>query len=78
MIDFETACTAYEILIGLVHSFMQSMFHTRSESCNRNLRNTRTDLKIPLCKIFKGESQLSHEIKAALSPATFKMQFKIF
>ena len=74
MIDFETARTAYEVLKGLAPPYMQSMFHSRAESCYRNLRNTSTDLKIPLCKTSKGQNQLSHEIKAAPSISTFKMK----
>ena len=50
MIDFEAACTVHKALKDLVPSYMQSMFHSRSKSCNRILRNTCTDLKIPLCK----------------------------
>ena len=48
MIDFETARTVYKVLKGLVPPYKQSMFRSRSETCNINLSNTGTDFKIPL------------------------------
>ena len=50
MIDFETACMVYKALHGLAPPYMKSMFQKLSESCNRTLRNTSTDLRIPFCK----------------------------
>ena len=78
MIDFETACMVYKALHGLAPPYMKSMFHKLSESCNRTLRNTSTDLRIPLCKTSNGQrsfsyrgvtvwNQLSLEIKTAPS-----------
>ena len=77
MIDFETGCTVYKVLKVLAPPYMQSLFHSRSESSNRNLRNTSTDLKIPFFKTFKGQhsfsyggvaiwNQVSHDIKLLL------------
>ena len=89
MIDFEMACTVYKALEGIAPPHMQSLFHRRSEPCNRTLCNTSTDLRIPLCKTSKGQhsfsyrgvavwNQLSHEIKVASSLATFKTKLKTF
>ena len=89
MIDFETASIVYKSLNGLAPPYMQSMFHKLSDSCNRNLRNTSTDLRIPLCKTSNGQRSfsyrgvtvwnlLSYEIKTAPSLATFKMRLKSF
>ena len=89
MIEFEAACTVYKVLKGLAPSYMQSVFHSRSESCNRISRNISTDLKIPLCKTSHGQrsfsyrgvtiwNQLSHEIETAPPLATFRMKLKMF
>ena len=89
MIDFETACMVYKALHGLAPPYMKSMFHKLSESCNRTLRNTSTDLRIPLCKTSNGQrsfsyrgvtvwNQLSLEIKTAPSLAAFKTKLKSF
>ena len=89
MIDFETACIVYKALHGLAPPYMKSMFHKSFDSCNRTLRNTSTDLKIPLCKTSNGQrsisyrgvtvwNQLSLEIKTAPSLAAFKTKLKSF
>lgn len=89
MIDFETACIVYKALHGLAPPYMKSMFHKLSDSCNRTLRNTSTDLRIPLCKTSNGQrsfsyrgvtvwNQLSLEIKTAPSLAAFKTRLKRF
>ena len=89
MIDFEVSCTVYKALKGPAPPYMQSMFHTKSESCCRTLRNTSTNLKIPLCKTSNGQrsfsyrgvavwNQLRQEIKTVPSLATFKTKLKMF
>ena len=89
MIDFETACMVYKALHGLAPPYMKSMFQKLSESCNRTLRNTSTDLRIPFCKTSNGQrsfsyrwvtvwNQLSLEIKTAPSLAAFKTKLKSF
>ena len=89
MIDFETACMVYKALHGLAPPCMKSMFQKLSESCNRTLRNTSTDLRIPFCKTSNGQrsfsyrgvtvwNQLSLEIKTAPSLAAFKTKLKSF
>ena len=90
MIDFETACMVYKALHGLAPPYMKSMFQTLSESCNRTLLNTSTDLRIfLLCKTSNGQrsfsyrgvtvwNQLSLEIKTAPSLAAFKTKLKSF
>ena len=89
MIDFETACMVYTALRGLAPPYMKSMFQKLSESCNRTLRNTSTDLRIPFCKTSNGQrsfsyrgvtvwNQLSLEIKTAPSLAAFKTKLNFF
>ena len=79
----------YKTLHGLAPPYMKSMFHKLSESCNRTLRNTSTDLRIPLCKTSNGQrsfsyrgvtvwNQLSLKIKTSLSLAAFKTKLKSF
>ena len=89
MIDFKTACMVYKALHGLAPPYKKLMFHKLSESCNRTLRNTSTDLRIPLRKTSNGQripsyrgvtvwNQLSLEIKTAPSLAAFKTKLKSF
>ena len=63
MIDFEMACTVYKALKGLTlrWPYMRSMLHSRSESCNKTLRNTSTEVRIPLCKTSIGQRSLPIE-----------------
>ena len=79
----------YKALHGLAPPNMKSIFHKLSESCNRTLRTTSTDLRIPLCKTSNGQrsfsyrgatvwNQLSLEIKTAPSLAAFKTKLKSF
>ena len=89
MVDFETATIVYKSLHELAPPYMQDMFHKLSDSRNRVLRNTETDLRIPLCKTSNGQrsfsyrgvtvwNQLSSEIKTAQSLAIFKNRLKTF
>ena len=82
MIDLETASMVYKALHRLAPPYVKSMFHKLSESCNQTLRNTSTDLRIPLCKTSKRQrsfsyrgisvwNQLSLEFKTAPSLAAF-------
>ena len=61
MIDFETARMVYKALHGLAPPYMKSMFHKLSAFCNRTLRNTSTDLRIPLCKTSNGQRSFSYQ-----------------
>ena len=90
MIDFEAACIVYKALHGFASPYMNSMFHKLSDSCNRTtLRNTSTDLRIPLCKTSNGQrsfsyrrvaswNQLKYEIKTAPSLAAFQARLETF
>ena len=60
MIDFEAACIGYKALHGLAPPYMKSMFHKLSNSCNRTLCNTSTDLRIPLYETSNGQRSLSY------------------
>ena len=88
MIDFETACMVHKALHGLAPPCVRSIFHKLSESCNRTLCNTSTDLRILLCKTSNGQqsfsyqgvtvwNQLSPEIKTAPS-SCYQNEIKIF
>ena len=79
----------YKALHGLAPPYMKSTFHKLSESCNHTLRNTSTDLRIPLCKTSNGQRSFSYrgvtvwnpltlEIKTAPSLAAFKTKLKSF
>ena len=89
MIDFEMVCTVHKALKGLTPPYKQAMSSSRSESCNRALHHTSTDLRIPLCKTSEGQrsfsyrgdavwNQVCHEIKTASSRVTFKTRLKPF
>ena len=55
MIDFETARAVYIASKGLAPTYMQSMFHSKSESCNRTLTPALT-LQFNYAKPLKGSA----------------------
>ena len=83
----ETATTVYKSLNGLVPEYLSSLFEKRSTRNVRELRNTETDLSIPLRKTNSGQRALSFrgpmlwnslelDVKQAPSLATFKRRIK--
>ena len=83
----ETATTVYKSLNGLVPEYLSSLFRKRSTRNVRELRNTETDLSIPLRKTNNGQRAISFrgpklwhslelDVKQAPSLATFKRRIK--
>ena len=83
----ETATTVYKSLNGLVPEYLSSLFEKRSTRNVRELRNTETDLSIPLRKTNNGQRAISFrgpklwnslelDVKQAPSLATFKRRIK--
>ena len=83
IIRSETATTVYKSLNGLVPEYLSSLFEKKSTRNVRELRNTETDLSIPLRKTNNGQraisfrgpklwNQLEPDAKQAPSLATFK------
>ena len=83
----ETATTVYKSLNGLVPEYLSSLFEKRSTRNVRELRNTETDLSIPLRKSNNGQRAISFrgpklwntlelDVKQAPSLATFKRRIK--
>ena len=83
----ETATTVYKSLNGLVPEYLSSLFEKRSTRNVRELRNTETDLSIPLRKTNNGQRAISFrgpklwnslelDVKQAPSLATCKRRIK--
>ena len=83
----ETATTVYKSLNGLVPKYLSSLFEKKSTRNVRELRNTETDLSIPLRKTNNGHRAISFrgpklgnslelDVKQAPSLATFKRRIK--
>ncbi len=87
IIKSETATTMYKSLNGLAPVYLSNLFHKKSTRNVRQLRNTDTDLVIPLRKTNNGQKAISFrganlwnrlepQIKRAPSLATFKNKMK--
>ena len=87
IIRSETATTMYTSLNGLVPEYLSNLFVKNSDRNVRELRNTETDLSLPLRKTknwqnaisFRGPklwNQLKPHLKQAPSLATFKKRLK--
>lgn len=83
----ETATTMYKSLNGLVPEYLSDLFVKNSTRNVRKLRNTETDLSLPLRKTNNGQKAISFrgpklwnhlelDVKQAPSLATFKKRFK--
>ena len=59
IIKSETATTMYKSLNGLVPEYLSSLFEKRSTRNARELRNTETDLSIPLRETINGQRAIS-------------------
>ena len=87
IIRSETATTMYKSLNGLVPEYLSNLFVKNSTRNVRELRNTETDLSLPLRKTKNGQNaisfrgpklwnQLELDLKQAPSLATFKKRLK--
>ena len=87
IIRCETATTMYKSLNGLVPGYLFSLFEKKSTRNARELRNTETDLSIPLRKTNNGQRDISFrgpklwnnlelDFKQAPTLATFKRRIK--
>ena len=83
MIKVETACMVYKSINDLAPDYLSEIF-TKNSACSRkNLRNTATDLQVPLMKTCNGQRAFSYrgarvwnhsdlEVKKASSFKAFK------
>ena len=83
MIKVETACLVYKSINDLAPDYLSEIF-TKNSACSRkNLRNTATDLQVPLMKTCNGQRAFSYrgarvwnhlnlEVKQASSFKAFK------
>ena len=88
IIRSETATTMYKSLNGLVTEYLSDLFVKNSTRNVRELRNTETDLSLPLRKTKNGQNAISFRgpklwnqleldlIKQTPSLATFKKKIK--
>ena len=87
IIRSEIATTMYKSLNGLVPEYLSNLFSKTSTRYARKLRNTDTDLSLPLRKTNNGQraisfrgpklwNQLERDAKQAPSLATFKRRIK--
>ena len=87
IIKSETATTVFKSLNGLVPEYLSSLFEKKSTRNVRKLRNTETDLSIPLQKTNNGQRAISFrgpklwnnlelDVKQAPTIAAFKRRIK--
>ena len=83
MIKVETACMVYKSINDLAPDYLSEMFTKNSAYSRKNLRNTATDLQVPLMKTcnsqrafsYRGAGVWNHldlEVKQASSFKAFK------
>ena len=83
MIKVETACMVYKSINDLAPDYLSEMFTKNSAYSRKNLRNTATDLQVPLMKTCNGQRAFSYrgagvwnhldlEVKQASSFKAFK------
>ena len=87
MIKIETACMVYKSINDLAPDYLSKMFTKNSTYSMKNLRNTATDLQVPLMKTCNGQraflyrgagvwNRLGSEVKQASSLKAFKNALK--
>ena len=83
LIELETAKEIYKVLHNQAPDYLNMLFHRLSDSCYRKLRNSKTDLRIPMFKTSHGQksfefigahiwNNLSSEAKTANTFLAFK------
>ena len=87
LIRFETATTVFKSVNQLCSDYMAQMFQRQREQAMRTLRNTETDLRLPLFRTNNGQksfayrgatvwNSLDHRIKLSPSLSNFKFKLK--
>ena len=60
MIEVETACMVYKSINDLAVDYLSEIFTKNSAWSRKNLRNTATDLQVPLIKACNGQRAFSY------------------
>ena len=60
MIKVETACMVYKSINDLAPDYLSEIFTKNSACSKKNLRNTATDLRVPLLKTCNGQRAFSY------------------
>ena len=87
LIDFETSKMVYKSLNVLAPDYLRDIFQKISEATNRQLRNSNTDLRLPLLRTSTGQksfaykgakvwSDLDSVVKASTSFSSFRRNYK--
>ena len=87
LIDFETSKMVYKSLNGLAPDYLRNIFQKVSEATNRQPRNSKTDLRLPLLRTSTGQksfayrgarvwSDLDSVVKASASFSSFRRNYK--
>ena len=87
LIDFETSKMVYKSLNALAPDYLRNIFQKVSEATNRQLRNSSTDLRLPLLRTSTGQksfayrgakvwSDLDSVVKASSSLCSFRRNYK--
>ena len=87
LIDFETSKMVYKSLNVLAPDYLRNIFQKISEATNRQLRNSNTDLRLPLLRTSTGQksfaykgakvwSDLDSVVKASTSFSSFRRNCK--
>ena len=59
MIKVETACMVYKSINDPAPDYLSEIFTKNSACCRKNLKNTATDLQVPLMKTCNGQRAFS-------------------
>ena len=87
LINFETSKMVYKSLNVLAPDYLRDLFQKVSEATNRQLRNSSTDLRLPLLRTSTGQksfayrgakvwSDLDSVVKASTSFSSFRRNYK--
>ena len=60
-IDFETSKMVYKSMNDLVPDYLRNIFQKVSEASNRQLRNSKSDLRLPLFRISTGQKSFAYK-----------------
>ena len=60
LIDFETSKMVYKSLNAIAPDYLRNLFQKVSEATNRQLRNSKTDLRLPLLRTSTGQKSFAY------------------